>query len=70
MAYKLSLTVPAVQLNRHAALEELKADTLTPSEDLHFRKSVNLQGLGVKLDPAKPARVDVRETTLSDCLYG
>jgi hypothetical protein len=66
VAYKQTAAGPSVQVNGDAALEELKANTLAPSEDLLDWKALSLRGLGVVLEPGKPARVDVQETMLSD----
>ena len=66
VAYKQTPAGPAVQVSGDAALEELKANSVAPSEDLLEWKALSLRGLSVALDPAKPARVDVKETILSD----
>ena len=66
VAYKQTPAGPAVQVNGDVALEELKANTLAPSEDLLEWKALSLRGLSVALDPSKPTQVDVKETTLSD----
>ena len=66
VAYKQTPTGPSVQLSGDAAVEELKANSLAPSEDLLAWKALSLRGLGVALEPGKPAQVDVKETALSD----
>ncbi|MGB4116060.1 MAG: DUF748 domain-containing protein [Polaromonas sp.] len=66
VAYKQTPAGASVQVNGDAALEELKANTLAPSEDLLDWKALSLRGLGVALEPGKPTRVDVQETVLSD----
>ena len=66
VAYKQTPAGPSVQVTGDAALEELKANTLAPSEDLLDWKALNLRGLGVALEPGKPTRVDVQETVLTD----
>jgi hypothetical protein len=66
VAYKQTPAGSSVQVNGDAALEELKANTLAPSEDLLDWKALSLRGLGVALEPGKPTRVDVQETVLSD----
>ena len=66
VAYQQTPAGPAVQVSGDAAVEELKANTLAPSEDLLEWKALNLRGLSVALSPAKPAQVDVQETSLSD----
>ena len=66
VAYQQSPGGPSVQINGDASLEELKANTLSPSEDLLEWKTLNLRGLGVTLAPGKPTRIDVQETALSD----
>ncbi len=66
VAYKQTPAGPVVAVNGDVALEELKANTLAPSEDLLEWKALSLRGLSVALDPAKPIQVDVKETVLSD----
>ncbi|RYX92367.1 MAG: DUF748 domain-containing protein [Comamonadaceae bacterium] len=57
---------PLAQVSGDAALEEFRANTLAPSEDLLAWKALNLRGIEVALDPAKATRVDVKETVLTD----
>ena len=66
VAYKQTPAGPSVQVNGDAAIEELKANTLTPVEDLLEWKALSLRGLGVALEPGKPTQVEVKETALSD----
>ncbi len=48
------------------ALEDFRANTLAPSEELLNWKSLNLRGLALDISPAKPLRLSVSETVLSD----
>jgi uncharacterized protein involved in outer membrane biogenesis len=48
------------------ALEDFRANTLAPSEELLNWKSLNLRGLALDISPAKPLRLSVGETVLSD----
>ncbi len=66
VAYKQTPAGPLVQVNGDVAVEELKANTLAPSEDLLEWKALSLRGLSVALDPDRPTQVDVKETVLSD----
>ena len=66
VAYRQTAAGPVAQLTGDAALEDMKANTLAPSEDLLAWKALNLRGLSVALDPAKATRVDVKETVLTD----
>ena len=66
VAYRQTPAGPVAQLTGDAALEDMKANTLAPSEDLLAWKALNLRGLSVALDPAKATRVDVKETVLTD----
>ncbi len=61
-----TLAGPAVEVAGDVALEDFKANSLAPSEDLLAWKALNLRGLKVALAPAKPTQVDVRETVLTD----
>ena len=54
------------QVTGDVALEEFRANTLAPSEDLLAWKALNLRGLHVALEPAKATRVEVKETVLTD----
>lgn len=66
VAYRQAPEGPVAQLAGDAALEEFRANTLAPSEELLAWKALNLRGLQVALDPARATRVDVRETVLTD----
>jgi hypothetical protein len=66
VAYKQTPAGPSVQVAGDAAVDDLKANTLAPSEDLLAWKALSLRGLGLALEPGKPTRVDVKETALSD----
>ena len=66
VAYKQTPGGPVATVNGDVALEELKANTLAPSEDLLEWKTLSLRGLSLALDPAKPTQLDVKETVLSD----
>ena len=66
VAYRQTPAGPVAQLAGDAALEDMKANTLAPSEDLLAWKALNLRGLSVALEPAKATRVDVKETALTD----
>jgi len=64
--YRQTAAGPQARVAGDVSLEEFKANTLTPSEDLLAWKTLNLRGLNVALEPAKATRVDVRETVLTD----
>ena len=66
VAYRQTAAGPQAQLAGDLTLEQFKADTLAPKEDLLAWKALNLRGLSVALDPAKATRVDVKETVLTD----
>lgn len=66
VAYRRTPAGPQAQLTGDVALEEFRANTLAPSEELLAWKSLNLRGLQVALDPAQATRVDVKETLLTD----
>ena len=66
VAYRQTPAGPQAQITCDAALEEFRANTLAPSEDLLAWKALNLRGLKVALTPATATRVDVRETVLTD----
>ncbi|MEO8022850.1 DUF748 domain-containing protein [Polaromonas sp.] len=66
VAYRQTPAGPLAQLTGDLALEEFRANTLAPSEELLAWKSLNLRGLHVALDPARAMRVDVKETLLTD----
>lgn len=66
VAYRQTAAGPQAEAAGDVALEEFKANTLAPSEELLAWKTLNVRGLSVALDPAKATRVDVKETVLSD----
>jgi len=66
VAYRQTPGGPQAQVTGDASLEELRANTLAPSEDLLAWKALNLRGFHVALDPAKATRVEVKETVLTD----
>ncbi|UUZ67692.1 DUF748 domain-containing protein [Polaromonas sp. P2-4] len=66
VAYRQTAAGLQAQVVGDVALEEFKANTLAPSEDLLAWKALNLRGLNVVLDPAKATQVDVKETVLTD----
>ena len=57
---------PVAEVAGDVGLEDFKANSLVPSEDLLAWKVSILRGLKVALAPAKPTQVDVRETVLTD----
>ena len=57
---------PVAEVAGDVGLEDFKANSLVPSEDLMAWKVSILRGLKVALAPAKPTQVDVRETVLTD----
>lgn len=66
VAYRQTPAGPQAQVTGDASLEEFRANTLAPSEDLLAWKALNLRGFHVALDPAKATRVEVKETVLTD----
>ncbi|MGH8805167.1 MAG: DUF748 domain-containing protein, partial [Polaromonas sp.] len=66
VAYRQTAAGPLAQVVGDMALEEFRANTLAPSEDLLAWKALNLRGLNLALDPARATRVDVKETVLTD----
>jgi hypothetical protein len=66
LAYRQTDLGAQAQLAGDLTLEQFKANTLAPKEDLLAWKALNLRGLSVSLDPAKATRVDVKETVLTD----
>lgn len=66
VAYRQTAAGAQAEVAGDVALEELKANTLAPSEELLAWKTLNVRGLSVALEPAKATRVDVKETVLSD----
>jgi uncharacterized protein involved in outer membrane biogenesis len=57
---------PSVDLSGDFALEDFRANTLSPSEDLLAWKALNLQGVEFAMAPRKAVRLAVAETVLSD----
>ncbi len=66
VAYRQLPAGTQAQVTGDVSLEEFRANTLAPSEDLLAWKALNLRGLNVALEPAKATRVDVKETVLTD----
>ncbi len=66
VAYRQLPAGTQAQVTGDVSLEEFRANTLAPSEDLLAWKALNLRGLQVVLEPAKATRVDVKETVLTD----
>jgi hypothetical protein len=66
VAYRQLPAGMQAQVTGDVSLEEFRANTLAPSEDLLAWKALNLRGLQVALEPAKATRVDVKETVLTD----
>ena len=64
--YRQTAAGPQAEVAGDAALESFSANTLAPAEELLAWKSLNVRGLKVVLEPARPTQVDVRETVLSD----
>ncbi len=62
----LPATGLALSLAGDVALEEFRANTLAPSEELLAWKALNLRGLQLALAPGQPLRLAVNETVLSD----
>jgi hypothetical protein len=66
----LSLGLPApglaLALAGDVALEDFRANTLAPSEQLLNWKSLNLRKMALDIAPGKPLRLSVGETVLSD----
>lgn len=56
----------ALTLAGDVALEDFRANTLSPSEELLAWKSLNLRGLQLALSPGQALRLVVGETVLSD----
>ncbi|MGI9216962.1 MAG: DUF748 domain-containing protein, partial [Hydrogenophaga sp.] len=56
----------ALSLAGDVALEDFRANTLAPSEELLAWKALNLRGLQLALAPGQPLRLAVNETVLSD----
>jgi hypothetical protein len=56
----------ALTLAGDVALEDFRANTLSPSEELLAWKSLNLRGLQLAMAPGQALRLSVGETVLSD----
>lgn len=56
----------ALSLAGNVAVEDFRANTLAPSEELLAWKALNLRGLQLALAPGQPLRLAVSETVLSD----
>ena len=66
VAYRQTAAGPQAEVAGDAALEEFKANTLSPGEDLLAWKALSVRGLNVVLNPARATQVDVKETVLTD----
>jgi Domain of Unknown Function (DUF748) len=66
VAFRQTPAGPLAKVTGDASLEEFRANSVAPSEDLLSWKALNLRGVAVALDPGKATRVDVRETVLTD----
>jgi uncharacterized protein involved in outer membrane biogenesis len=66
VAVALAEAGATVDLALEAALEDLRAQSLNPNEDLLAWKSLQLRGLRVRSAPGQAASVQVAETVLSD----
>lgn len=53
-------------VNGDASVDEFRANTLSPSEELLAWKALNLRGVQLALAPDQPLRLQVAETALSD----
>lgn len=62
--------LPASGLNLslagQASLDDFRANTLSPAEDLLAWKSLQVRGLALAMAPGQPTRLSVEETVLSD----
>ena len=66
LAYQQTAAGPQAEVAGDVLLQDFKANTLTPSEDLLAWKTLDVRGLNVRLDPAKAMRIDVKETVATD----
>lgn len=66
VAVALAADGVSLSLAGDAALEDFRANTLAPSEELLAWKALNLRGLAVSLAPGQALRLSVGETVLSD----
>ena len=53
-------------VNGDVALDEFRANTLSPSEELLAWKALNLRGLQLAMAPGQPLKLQVAETALTD----
>lgn len=56
----------ALALAGDLAVEDFRANTLSPSEELLAWKALNLRGIDLALQPGRPLRLVVAQTALSD----
>ncbi|NIC40625.1 DUF748 domain-containing protein [Aquabacterium sp. A08] len=66
IALALPSAGPTLELQGNAALEDLKASTRDPSEDLLDWKALNLRGLDLAVEGGQLRRLAIAETVLSD----
>ncbi len=66
VAYRQTAAGPVAQVGGDFALEDFRASTLAPSEELLAWKALSLRGLQVALEPAKATRVDIKDTVVTD----
>jgi len=66
LAIALAEAGPTVDVAIDAALEDLRAHSLVPNEELLTWKSLQLRGLRVRSAPGQAASVQLAETVLSD----
>jgi hypothetical protein len=66
VAFSLAEAGPTLELAMDAALEDLRAHSLEPSEELLTWSSLQLRGLRVRSAPGQAVSVQVAETVLSD----
>lgn len=66
LAYLQTAAGPQAEVAGNVLLQDFKANTLLPSEDLLAWKTLDVRGLNVRLDPARALRVDVKETVATD----
>ncbi len=63
---ELAANGPRVKLTADAALEDLRAHSLTPAEELLTWKSLQLRGVRLQTAPGEALQLAVAETVLSD----
>ncbi len=56
----------SLSLAGQASLDDFRANTRSPAEDLLAWKSLQVRGLGLAMSPGQPTRLVVEETVLSD----